>query len=998
MLDLSEKPKRLPTSRLFGSLLELIVRRHAAALIAVAVLTAVFAFQLPHLTFRTSINDLVVESLPETTAYQEFLDEFGTEEVIRIVIRTDDIFDPATFLLIARLSESAAGIHGVRRVVSLPEIKKAAEQLTSKIPLDEFKAIVGPAALFKRNLLSDDHRTTAITLLLKNDADKTRVIEQIRELIASAPKGIPVYQIGMPLVAEALVLYTEQDFFRLPPITLVVIFLVLVLLFRNAVSIVIPVLSVIISLIWTFGTMAWLERPISMLLMIIPVFLVAVGIAYCLHIVSEYHACARKAGSPQEAAISTFRSVSLPTLLAVATTVIGLGSLLLSRIAAINEFALFSCLGMIYFVIIVFLFIPSALAALPLPRDDGRGPMRFEPYIDRLLDLVVSLNIKHQKWTLLVLGGVGLFCAVGLVFIRVETNPVDQFRRDTPVSRHFHDIYQDLSGSFPINVVIGSGREDYFQQPANLERIGRLQAFLETLPGVDKTVSVVDYIKLVNYVTSRYVPGSYVMPEADFEIRISYNNYKTMLGEEMLTRFVTPDFSRTTILLLTHISNSADFLAVRKKILDYLKKELPPNLHYDVTGFGMVISTSSTLLTRGQIKSFGLTLFLIFLIMLMLFLSIKVGVIATIPNLFPVLVNFGLMGWLGIGLSSVTSLIASIAIGLAVDDTIHYLVHYNREFKRDLNKDRALGETIRRTGRPIILTTVAICLGFSILGFSHFKPTATFGFLMVVTMVSALIGDLLLLPSLMLHVELVTAWDLLKLMPALEGMSAGAAHELKQPLNAIRMGADYLGVMVQRKDRIPQETLARVADEIGRQVDRASDIVNRLSRFSQPAGFETEPVDVNRAITETLDMMYHQLNLENITVELELGEDLARVAGQRHRLGQVILNVLTNSMEAVRKKRSIQDETFHGTIAVRSRARTGGVSIWIEDNGIGLPDHLAGRAFEPFFTTKAPAEGKGLGLSVSNQIIQGFGGTIQIRSRDRMGTTIEIGLPEAPDA
>ena len=178
---------------------------------------------------------------------------------------------------------------------------------------------------------------------------------------------------------------------------------------------------------------------------------------------------------------------------------------------------------------------------------------------------------------------------------------------------------------------------------------------------------------------------------------------------------------------------------------------------------GVVISESSQLITEGQIKSLLLTLVLVFAILFVLFLSYKVGIIGMLPNCFPIIVSFGLMGWLGIPLSMVTSLVASIAVGLAVDDTIHYLVRYNREFKRDLNKENALRETILHMGKPIILTTLTISLGFSVLLFSHFKPTAIFGLVIMITMFSALLGDLILLPSLMLHVELVTLWDLLKL-------------------------------------------------------------------------------------------------------------------------------------------------------------------------------------------------------------------------------------------
>jgi hypothetical protein len=174
----------------------------------------------------------------------------------------------------------------------------------------------------------------------------------------------------------------------------------------------------------------------------------------------------------------------------------------------------------------------------------------------------------------------------------------------------------------------------------------------------------------------------------------------------------------------------------------------------------MAISASARQLTMGQLKSLSFTLVLVFAMMFMLFLSSKVGLVAIAPNLFPIVVNFGIMGWLGLELSMATGLIAGVAVGLAVDDTIHYLVRFNHEFKKDLNDRRALRSTLNHIGRPVICTTLTISLGFSVLMFSSFKPTAIFGFLMVTTMLAALVGDLLLLPALMRHLELVTLWDL----------------------------------------------------------------------------------------------------------------------------------------------------------------------------------------------------------------------------------------------
>jgi diguanylate cyclase (GGDEF)-like protein len=651
--------------------------------------------------------------------------------------------------------------------------------------MEKFSAVASGVDLFQNNLFSADGKTTALTLVLNNEASPDDVIDRVRKLIADTSRDLTLYQIGMPLVSEALAKFTEKDFSRLPPITLLLITIILFCLFRKLRYILIPLTCVGLALIWTFGFMALLHIPLSMLTMIVPVFLIAVGTAYCLHIVSEYIACSKRSDSPADVTAHTFSYIAFPTFLAVLTTIIGLGSLLVNRITMIQEFAIFSCFGMVSLLIIVLTFLPASLSLIKISSKRQNEEIGKSSLFQRYINKIVDLNLNHQKITLPVIGALIVICLIGIFRIRVETNPVGYFKENTQVKRNFNDIYQHLSGSFPINVVMGSPQADYFEDPTHLKDIVGLQAYLEKLPGVDKTISFADYLKLVNYALNRFEQQHYVLPQEGFEVRMAINNYTTMLGQDMLTRFMSSDFSKANILLLTHISSSKDFLQVRDDILAHVKQNFSKDLVWDVTGLGMAISVSSELLTAGQIKSLSITMLLVFGIMFALFLSIKVGLIAIIPNVFPIIINFGIMGWFGIELSVVTSLIASIAIGLAVDDTIHYLVRYNREFKTDLDEKRAIKDTLTHVGRPITFTTVTICVGFSVLLFSSFKPTAIFGVMMVITSLSALVGDLIVLPSLIQHVEVVTLWDLLRLklgkeppegIPLFKGLSHTQVH------------------------------------------------------------------------------------------------------------------------------------------------------------------------------------------------------------------------------
>ena len=768
----------------FKGMLEWTLRRPLVVISIVLAITLFFAWQIRNLSFKTSIHDLQIEDLPETARYEDFKKLFGSDEIIRVVVKGRNVFDALTFRKIEQLAENAAQIDGVRRVISLPGIKKAVD-VTGNWSMEKFHAVVSGADLFQNNLFSTDGKTTALTLVLKNEAAPDDVIQSVRKLIAGTSTDLTLYQIGMPLVSEALAKFTEKDFSRLPPITLLLIAIILFCLFRKLRYILIPLTCVGLALIWTFGLMALLRIPLSMLTMIVPVFLIAVGTAYCLHIVCEYIACSKRADSPADVTALTFSYIAFPTFLAVLTTIIGLGSLLVNRITMIQEFAIFSIFGMVSILIIVLTFLPAALSLVPIPakkpNEETGTPSLFQRYIDRIVDL----NLKHQKITLPVIGLLIVICLIGIFRMRVETNPVGYFKENTPVKRNFNDIYRHLSGSFPINVVMGSPQGDYFEDPTHLADIARLQGFMEKLPGVDKTISVADYLKLVNYALNKFEQQHYVLPQEGFEVRMAIYNYTTLLGQDMLTRFMSPDFSKTNILLLTHISSSKDFIQVRDEILAHVKQHFSKDLVWDVTGLGMAISASSQLLTAGQVKSLSITMVLVFGIMFALFLSIKVGLIAVVPNVFPIIINFGIMGWFGIELSMATSLIASIAIGLAVDDTIHYLVRYNREFKTDLDEKRAIRDTLTHVGRPITFTTVTICVGFSVLLFSSFKPTAIFGVMMVITSLSALVGDLIVLPSLIQHVEVVTLWDLLRLklgkeppegIPLFKGLSHTQVH------------------------------------------------------------------------------------------------------------------------------------------------------------------------------------------------------------------------------
>ncbi len=232
-------------------------------------------------------------------------------------------------------------------------------------------------------------------------------------------------------------------------------------------------------------------------------------------------------------------------------------------------------------------------------------------------------------------------------------------------------------------------------------------------------------------------------------------------------------------------------------------------------------------------------------------------------------------------------------------------------------------------------------------------------------------------------------------MTTLGEMSAGIAHELNQPLNTIKMGNEFLKMMIEQGKKIPERDLFQVVSEVSDQVDRTTQIINRLREFSRKADFTKEKIDVNRSIRGVLDIIGKQLSLQNIQVKLDLDETLPSILAHNNRLQQVIFNLVTNARDAINQKHEARAKPSDRVISIRSFREDDRVVVTVSDTGIGIPEHTRDRIFEAFFTTKEMGEGMGLGLSISYEIVRDYGGDIHVESEEGSGTTFKLTFPSA---
>ena len=230
-------------------------------------------------------------------------------------------------------------------------------------------------------------------------------------------------------------------------------------------------------------------------------------------------------------------------------------------------------------------------------------------------------------------------------------------------------------------------------------------------------------------------------------------------------------------------------------------------------------------------------------------------------------------------------------------------------------------------------------------------------------------------------------------MTTLGEMSAGIAHELNQPLNAIKMGSEYLKMMVENKKKIPEENLVEVSDRINEQVDRASEIINRLREFGHKPDFTKEKVAINQAVRVAHGIMAQQIRLENCQVTLHLEKNLPPILARNTRIEQVIFNLLTNALDALIQRQKTQSAVDKPAIRICSFLENDQVTLTVSDNGVGIAEDALDKVFEPFFTTKEVGSGMGLGLSITYGMVKDYNGVIDIQSAEGEGTAVKMQFP-----
>jgi hypothetical protein len=766
---------------------DLIIYRPKTILFLILLLTGFFAYHARHIHLDSSVDSLLPKDDPEKGYYDEVRHLFGSDEIGVIGVIADNVYTPVVLQKIKRLTEQIRQIPEVQSIFSLTNVQdiitSVAKEPTLLVPdvnarhaaLAALKNKLADQAIYLKNLVSADGRAAAINIFFANLGDdeffRRGIDDTIQALVDRENGPEKLYYTGLPHFKVHSTKAMWGDLTLFVPLTLLLIIVVLFLSFRSLRGVLLPTATVIVSLIWTLGIMVLAGSSLSLGDMALPPLVLVLGTAYSLHVVAEYYELAHPGRPVSEVVLETLQAARMPLFLATLTTVLGFLSLTVNRIVSIRELGLYASIGISIAFALSLVLVPALLVLLPLPT---RREEAFSPGLSAALRKLARLSSRHRR----VVIAAGLLIVLLSVWqgsaIQVGSDFQSFFRETDPIRQATDAINRHLVGSMTFYVAIDGEERDIIKKWDSLWRIKNLQLYIDSLPGVEKTVSFVDYCEMLDRGIQEIPlepPEGEILEPPQPEVKTTFWENPSQLPGVMRLVFLNatnvssvvnhPNYSRTIILVRTSLSRSRDLAALVDRIEAFARGHFPPELTVRPTGNLILLTRTTGDIVSGQIQSLALTAGVIFVLMTAMFLSARVGLIAMVPNVFPLFVFFGLMGASGAELNFGTNIIASIALGVAVDDTIHIMTRLSSAVRTTADQERALLETLSTVGKPALYASVVLFLGFLTLGFSTFVPIREFGFLSATTILVGLLGEVALLPALLATTPLITLWDLL---------------------------------------------------------------------------------------------------------------------------------------------------------------------------------------------------------------------------------------------
>lgn len=750
-----------------GRWIKFVQHRPWLVIAVVFAITVGLASFLPRMEFDASIENMMPQDDPVLAELQDAVADFGSQDLFFIAIESDDVFRPATLQKIADLTaalEEVPAVKGVENPFNVQMVESsffgieiapmAAEVPQTADEIEAFKARI-LASPYGGRLITADGRGAALMLDVEWDLEGNNREKVINEIISVVEGYIGPEEIHM--VGDAYILhYTEQamkrDLRNLVPIVVLVIATTLYFTFRSFLGVLVPLLTVGAALTWTVGLMIWYGIPVSMISMAMPVILVTLGIASGIHILNKYLETLGQGMSKESALQETFATITSPVLMAAFTTAAGFASLITAFVQPIKEFGVITAVGVMIAMTLSLSLIPAMLVLWKKP--EVKQEKREAGVLNRFLKTLTQWTISRPAYITAIAVVIVLVFGFGATRITLESNIVNYFGANSPVKKGTMVIEEIFGGSMQISVVVDTGVEDGFKDPAMLEELIVIQDYLNSWDSINHATSLADVVRELNQALWEGDPEFYAVPETREGVAQQLLLF-SMQGGSGLDSLVSYDYSRALVTAQMKTLDAemlGETIAAVESYLAELYRDRS-DISVKLVGTPKVMMRLMNRYVQTQISSLASSSVAVGLIVAALMKSVLLGILTLVPLFFTVLINFGLMGYAGLPLDAVTSIIAGVVIGLGVDYAIHYISRYRLERANGHQMEQALLNTGVSAGRGIFFNALALVIGFMVLVFSHFRAIAVFGFLISVTMVVSSFAALVVIPLLLQYFD-----------------------------------------------------------------------------------------------------------------------------------------------------------------------------------------------------------------------------------------------------
>ena len=736
-------------------------------LIIILVITAFFTFQIyDNARLETNLDKYKPDDHPEFIASDKYEELFGISDAIIVAIENDSdpngVYTPETLkkideisLALEKLPEIAKG--DVKSLATADNIKGSdfgleVDPFYQKLPesqaeIDQLREDVEANKMVGGRIVAENGNSALIMAELKDEEiDRLELYQKVQGIVEPYRSGSEnIYIAGQPVVEGTLAHLMPQDMRKMIPIVIFIILFVLFLTLRSFKSTLLTMMVVLFSTIWAFGLMSYLEIPIYAVSTMIPVMLIALGVADGIHLLS--HLNQEIKAQPERDKIELIKDMQQrlwkPVVMTSITTAAGFLSLLTSDVLPIRYFGLFTAVGVISAMFFSLIMIPAGLKVLGLPN--LKTQKNEKKYADRKFFHKLSQFVRTKRKAVVIITIIiTILAAYGASKIWIDSSMLSKFNQDEEIVQADHFINQNFGGTTQLNLIFKAEENDTFKESEYLKDVWKLQKQLEERELVGTTYSLNDYLRRINKVMNEDQEEFNRVPESR-NLVAQYLLLYSMSGDpEDLNRLIDYNYRQLHVQISLKTDRSQEIKSIIAEIEDFTANSSLEEFEVEFAGSAYTNMIFTGLILEGQILSLVISLVGVFLLLSLLFKSFAAGFIGVMPIAVTAAVNFGVMGGLGVSLNTTTALISSIAVGMGIDYAIHLLSRYQYYGIRGFSKAETADKAINLSGRAITFNAVVVIAGFMVLTFSTFPPNRELGWLISTALFVSLIGTLTL--------------------------------------------------------------------------------------------------------------------------------------------------------------------------------------------------------------------------------------------------------------